>query len=80
MKFHKSQKSSIIGFFVEFSGEIRINDNNSFGFVNDIFISPDLVSQYNLANGLIVNGWAIKQINKKRNELAWKALCIEKIN
>lgn len=58
----------------EFEGNIRIKESANFGFVDDIFIDPNLVKQNNLQNEQRVEGKAIISFNKKRNEWGWKAI------
>jgi hypothetical protein len=57
-----------------FSGKIRKNDNQTFGFVDDIFIEPQLINKYKPANGTDISGTAIISFNKKKNEWGWKAI------
>ncbi|MEQ3665658.1 hypothetical protein [Olleya sp.] len=58
------------------SGNLRILENNNFGFIQDVFITPDLISNNHLKNGDIVNATTILSFNKKRNEWGWKAFKI----
>lgn len=62
----------------QFSGLLKVNTKFSFGFVDDIFISPDLMKKDNLLEGSTISGQAIMSFNKKKNEWGWKALSIEK--
>lgn len=66
-------------YFKEITGSVRKKDDNGFGFVNDIFIPPNVVSQNNLQDNESVKAKAIKSYNKKRNEFSWKVFEIEKI-
>jgi hypothetical protein len=61
-------------FIKEFEGTIKFSENNSFGFVDNIFVSPTLISKSKLANNLFVFGKAIKSYNKKRGEWGWQAI------
>lgn len=60
----------------DFSGNISINKNNDFGFVEDIFISPKFCKEYSLVNGNFVQGKAVQTFNK--NKKSWKAFIILK--
>lgn len=60
----------------DFSGNISINKNKDFGFVEDIFISPKFCKEYSLVNGNFVQGKAVQTFNK--NKKSWKAFIILK--
>jgi tetratricopeptide (TPR) repeat protein len=57
------------------SGSIRIPDGKSFGFLEDIFIDPDLVKRFNLKDTDEIACKAIQSFNKKKDEWGWK--CFE---
>lgn len=56
-----------------FNGNIRIGENQNFGFVDDVFVDPDIVSNNALSNHDLVKGKAILSFNKKKSEWGWKA-------
>lgn len=56
-----------------FDGVLLIKPGNSFGFVDNIFVEPRLINNYNLGNGQQIKGKAILSFNKKKNEWGWKA-------
>ena len=56
-----------------FKGEISITNKNGFGFVDEIFIFPQLVKKFNLSNQQTVEGKAIYAFDKKKNSWGWKA-------
>ena len=58
----------------EFNGKIRKNDNQPFGFIDDIFIEPHLIEKYKLINGSELSGIAIISFNKKKSNWGWKAI------
>ncbi|QCE42399.1 DUF7017 domain-containing protein [Psychroserpens sp. NJDZ02] len=60
------------------SGNLRILENKNFGFIQDVFITPDLIDNNHLKNGDIVNAKTILSFNKKRNEWGWKAFKVAK--
>lgn len=55
-----------------FSGKIRINDGNNFGFVDDIYV--DLKLCPNINNNSSCSGIAIISYNKKKDSWGWKAI------
>lgn len=56
----------------------------SFGFVSvtsmsrfpDVFVSPELVRDYQLVDGSVVKGYAIQSYNRKKNRWGWEAIRI----
>lgn len=58
----------------EFKGLMRLKDN--FGFIDNVFIAPDLVIRYHLSDGNVYTGKALISFNKKKKEWAWKAISI----
>ena len=60
------------------SGTIRIPENKSFGFIDDIFIPPNLVDSANLIDGQNISVKAILSFNKAKDE--WGRKGIEAIN
>ncbi|MBM3160145.1 MAG: hypothetical protein FJZ66_02330 [Bacteroidetes bacterium] len=57
-----------------FEGEIKINEEGKFGFVDDVFVEPSIVSRLNLQNSQSVSGNAILSFNKKKNQWGWKMI------
>ncbi len=55
-----------------FEGEIKINEVGKFGFVDDVFVEPSIVSKLNLQNSQSVCGRAILSFNKKKGQWGWK--------
>jgi len=62
-----------------FNGELKVIENKGFAFVDNIFIPPYFVTENNLTsrNGERVEGNAIMNYNKKREEWDWKVLTIK---
>lgn len=60
----------------DFEGDIKIIEPANFGFVEDIFIEPNLVSEHQLKQHQRVKGRAILSFNKKKSEWGWKAVSI----
>ncbi len=63
-----------------FEGIINIRDEQKFGFVEDIFIEPNLIKSFNINNNDLINGLALISFNKKKNEWSYKAVRINKLN
>lgn len=57
-----------------FAGELKILTQKTFGFVGDIFFSPELINQCQLNNGDIIKGKAILSFNKAKKQWGWKAI------
>ena len=56
----------------EISGVIRIPENKSFGFIDDVFIPPYIVESAELIDGKNLSVKAIISYNKNKDEWAWK--------
>ncbi|GGG88460.1 hypothetical protein GCM10011416_00910 [Polaribacter pacificus] len=54
------------------SGNLNITTNREFGFINDNFVSPDLIKKYQLKDGDSVICNTILSFNKKKNEWGFK--------
>jgi len=61
-------------FFKEVEGTVRISEGKSFGFLNDVFIHPSLVTKHNLINGTPLKGQAIKTYNQEKKQWGWKLI------
>ena len=59
----------------EITGSVVIKDGNTYGFIDNAFVSPDLVKSKGLSNGDQINATAMLSFNKKKKEWGWK--CIE---
>jgi len=59
-------------FFKEVEGTVRISEGKSFGFLNDVFIHPSLVTKHKLINGAHLKGDAIKTYNSEKKQWGWK--------
>lgn len=62
----------------QFQGNIRINPGQKFGFVENIFANPDLITNNKIENNQLVKGKAIFSFNKKKSQWGWKAFEILK--
>ena len=61
-------------FFKAVDGQIKIQEGKSFGFIDDIFINPKIVTKFNLKDGMSYKGNAIKTYNKEKRQWGWKLI------
>lgn len=61
-------------FMKEVSGIVRIAAGKAFGFMDDVFIHPSLVTKYKLIDGMQFTGKAIKSFNREKKQWGWKLL------
>jgi hypothetical protein len=61
-------------FVKELQGIVRIPSGKSFGFMDDVFIHPSLVTKYKLTDGMQFTGKAIKSYNQEKKQWGWKLL------
>ncbi|WP_341228433.1 hypothetical protein [uncultured Arcticibacterium sp.] len=59
-------------FMKEVSGIVNIPSGKAFGFIDDVFIHPTLVSKYNLKEGLPFTGRAMKTYNSGKKKWGCK--------
>lgn len=57
-----------------FEGVISIRSGQPFGFVDQVFVEPDMVQKNNLLDGQNLKGTCVLSWNKKREEMTWKAI------
>jgi hypothetical protein len=58
----------------EFTGNIKVISPANFGFVDDVFLQPDMVRLEDLSDGQLVSGIAVLSYNKKKENWGWKAI------
>lgn len=58
----------------DFEGELRIADGKAFGFVNDIFVHPSIISKNKLITGAAIRGTALKSYNTEKKQWGWKMI------
>jgi len=56
----------------ETEGLVRIREGSSFGFIEDAFIHPSLISKYQLSDGQNFKGQIIKTYDSKKEKWGWK--------
>lgn len=56
----------------QISGSLKISGDNQFGFLDNVFVPPDLIKKYRVSNGDSLTGQAMLSFNKKKNEWGWK--------
>ncbi len=61
-------------FLKEVSGIVKLQEGKSYGFIEDAFIHPSVVSKLKLLNGMNYNGKAIKSYNKEKKQWSWKLM------
>jgi len=62
----------------EVNGVVKIKEGNSFGFVNNVFIPPQILTTYKLKNGNSIKGVALQTYNSKRKAWGWNIIKINK--
>lgn len=61
-------------FLKHVEGTVRINPGHAFGFLDDVFVHPSIISKHKLSNGSFFKGAAIKTYNKQKQNWAWKII------
>lgn len=61
----------------EFKGQLKILTPHNIGFVEDVFIEPQLIAKGTFSDGQNIFGTAILSFNKKKNQWGWKAIGIQ---
>jgi transcription termination factor Rho len=56
----------------EINGNVIINNDKGFGFVDNIYIGNKQIQKYKLKNGDHFKGLAIKSFNTTKNEWTWQ--------
>ena len=61
-------------FMKEVCGKIKIPAGKSFGFLDDNFIHPSIVTKLKLSDGMEFSGTAIKTYNQEKKQWGWKII------
>jgi hypothetical protein len=59
-------------FVREISGVVKIQEGKSFGFMDDVFIHPSLITKYQLKDGMQFTGTVLKSFHKEKKQWGWK--------
>jgi transcription termination factor Rho len=59
-------------FIKDLEGEVQIKEENSFGFIKDVFCHPSIIKKYNLKDNQQISGKAIRAYNKEKCVWGWK--------
>lgn len=62
-----------------FAGIMTIRPGNVFGFVDDVFVEPDLIKRFKLVDDDFIAGKALRSFNKKKNSWGWKVMEVNRI-
>lgn len=62
--------------FLQFDGQLKVNEGSGFGFVNNIFVPKEVIQKAHLGNEENVTGTACINFNKKRNTWGYSAIKI----
>jgi hypothetical protein len=61
-------------FVKRIKGEIKIPENKNFGFLDDVFVHPSLISSRGLKGGTEIDGEAIRAYDLSKDKWGWKLL------
>lgn len=67
-----------VAWFKKFTGVIRIN-TSGIGFVDNAYVTNNLVAASRLRTDMLTNGCAIKSYDHKKNKVGWKVISINKV-
>jgi len=62
----------------DFRGKISIKAPAGFGFIDNIFVEPNLINRHNINDDQLIEGKALLSYNKKKASWGWKAFEILK--
>jgi hypothetical protein len=63
-------------FIKELKGVTKIPLGKNFGFLDDVFIHPSIISKYKITDGMKITGHAIKSYNSEKKQWGWKLISI----
>lgn len=73
----KMDDTTLEGVIKSFTGKVVNPFDKPFGFVNDIFIPPDIYGKHKLKDRDEISGRAILSFNKRKEEWGWKVIKID---
>jgi hypothetical protein len=59
-------------YWKEIEGQLKMPPGKLFGFIDDVFVHPDIVKKLKLQDGMFIKGQAIKSYNHSKNQWGWK--------
>lgn len=59
-------------FMKQVSGIVKITSGKSFGFLEDVFVHPTIVTRKKLIDGMSIEGLAIRSYNQEKKQWTWK--------
>ncbi len=63
-----------VDFVKTVEGNLSVKQGNSFGFLRNTFVPPQIVAQYSLCDGSHIKAKAIESYNKNRKTWGWKVV------
>lgn len=57
-----------------YSGVLKVISPRNFGFVDQVYVDPQIIKDNNLKDGQVLTGKSMLSFNKKRKEWGWKAI------
>ena len=63
-------------YYKQFDGCIRINDGNAFGFIDDYYVSPTIITNLSLEDGSHIRGSGICEWNERKRKYSWSAVTV----
>ena len=57
-------------------GQLKIKQGNSFGFIESVFVPPDIIASHNLKNNDFIKAGALLSYNRKHKSMGMKAVRI----
>ncbi len=73
-----SNQPASIEIYKQVEGRIIIKQGNSFGFVDNVFVPPQVINNYQLMDGGKIKANAVQTFNTRRKAWGWSVINIEK--
>lgn len=61
-------------FMKQVSGVIKIPSGKAFGFLEDVFVHPAIITRMKLSDGAHLEGLTIKSYNQEKRQWGWKLI------
>lgn len=75
----KLESSNTFNFIKNIKGNVRRTEGHDFGFIEDIFIPPHLITANKIDDKSYIEGIALQEYNKNKKENTWKIFLISKV-